>query len=152
MEKNIDERVVLVKQRISSEVLQLLLIFLLASMLYKQFVLQAELSQYLIEFIGFFGALFYVLIRNYIAGTLTLGNINKRKLIRLSIIYALISGVIFTVISLANKTINEKYMLIIITYFVLSVVSFYIFNRVLSKWNRKRMEHIDKQLDDEEKN
>ena len=70
MKKNIlnDERVINEKRKITNEAFSLIMLILISSILVQQFVFKAHFSEYATEFICFFGALIYILIRNISVG------------------------------------------------------------------------------------
>jgi purine-cytosine permease-like protein len=63
-----DERTVALKRKIGSETCNLLLLALMIAILVQQYVLNVPFAHYSAEFICFFGACLYLLIRNIIAG------------------------------------------------------------------------------------
>ncbi len=63
-----DERVIAQQHKIASDAYQLVSIFLLISILFKQLILDEPFSSYMTEFVAFFGSLVYVLIRTIIKG------------------------------------------------------------------------------------
>ncbi|WP_446897016.1 DUF6773 family protein [Clostridium sp. LBM24168] len=63
-----DERIIAEQHKIASDAFQMVSVFLLISVLYKQFILDEPFTSYMTEFIAFFGGSFYILIRNVIKG------------------------------------------------------------------------------------
>ena len=76
------------KRKITGEAYGLIMIFLLISMLVKQFVFHLEFNQYAVEFIAFFGASIYIVIRNIFVGH----NLYRENKKRLPIINSIIMG------------------------------------------------------------
>ena len=70
-----DERTVAQKRKIASETCTLLLLALMIAILVQQFVFNVSFSHYAAEFICFFGACCYLLIRNITSGN----NLYSRK-------------------------------------------------------------------------
>ena len=63
-----DERVINERRKITAEAYGLIMIFLLISMLVKQFIFHSEFNEYAVEFIAFFGSSIYIVIRNIFVG------------------------------------------------------------------------------------
>ena len=63
-----DERTVAQKRKIASETCTLLLLALIIAVLVQQYVLNVPFAHYAAEFICFFGACCYLLIRNIASG------------------------------------------------------------------------------------
>ncbi|HAA09930.1 MAG TPA: hypothetical protein DCD98_09215, partial [Syntrophomonas sp.] len=63
-----DERTVAQKRKIASETCTLLLLALMIAILVQQYVLNVPFASYAAEFICFFGACCYLLIRNIASG------------------------------------------------------------------------------------
>lgn len=151
MSKIVDERIELTKQKIYSEVLSVLLLFLLGSMLYKQFVLQAEVSAYWVELIGFFGAIFYILIRKIVTGSFTYNRAEQRsyRLLKLSLIYAFISTAI-VIFGTTNQASTLKSVLFGLIFFIVSLITHFLLSNYLIKIGKKRIETLESKYDDKE--
>ncbi|MBZ9685399.1 hypothetical protein G9F72_003410 [Clostridium estertheticum] len=63
-----DERVVEQRRKIGSDAYQLVSMFLLASIAYNMFILNAPKSTYITEVIAFFGGSAYVVFKNIMIG------------------------------------------------------------------------------------
>ena len=63
-----DERVVQQRRKIGSDAYQLVSMFLLASIVYNMFILNAPKSTYITEVIAFFGGSAYVVFKNIMIG------------------------------------------------------------------------------------
>ena len=144
-----DERVTNIKRQITGEAYGLVMIFLLSSILIKQFMLNSEFSQYAVEFIAFFGSSIYIVVRNIFVGNDLYGK-NKKIL---PIINSLIMGasVTFTLVFLRYKefnTINDFILESIIAFICAFVSSFLVFF-IINKITQKRVKYIEKKYDEE---
>ncbi len=96
-----DERTTAQRRKIASETCSLLLLALMVAILVQQYVLNVPFANYAAEFICFFGACFYLLIRNIASGI----NLFSREITRIRnvLIYSVISGLtICLVTGIAN--------------------------------------------------
>ena len=84
-----DERVINEKRKITTEAYGLIMIFLLISMLVKQFIFHSEFNEYAVEFIAFFGSSIYIVIRNIFVGN----NLYEENKKRLPIMNSIVMGV-----------------------------------------------------------
>lgn len=144
-----DERVTNIKRQIVGEAYGLVMIFLLSSILIKQFILNAEFSQYAVEFIAFFGSSIYIVARNIFVGNDLYGK-NKKIL---PIINSLIMGasVTFTLVFLRYKEFNtiNDFILESITAFICAFVSSFLVFFIINKITQKRVKYIEKKYDEE---
>ncbi|MEG2290851.1 MAG: DUF6773 family protein [Clostridium sp.] len=144
-----DERVINQKRKISGEAYLLVMIFLLSSILIKQFILHSEFNEYAVEFIAFFGSSIYIVVRNIFAGNDLYGKDKKR----LPIINSIIAGasVTFTLALLRYKEFNtiNDFILESTTVFICaalpSLFLFYIANKI----TQKRIKYIENKYDEE---
>ena len=146
-----DERVKLQRLKIGSEALYILMMFLLASALYKQFALNAAFKEYAVEFIGFLGASIYILIRNGFAGNNVFTNLKNKVLYIIPIVCGLATAA-------ASFIMNREYhlsgqniwlsMISLIVSFVSSAVGAFILVYVLININEKRTTKLEQQSDD----
>lgn len=145
-----DERVKQQKLKIGSEALWFLMMFLMASVLYKQFVLDAEFKEYMVEFIGFFGASVYIVIRNIFAGNNMFSNLKNKALY----IIPLICGLATTA---ASFVMNREYHMsgeniglsiaALLVSFASSAVGSFILIYVIYKSNKKRADKLAEKYD-----
>ena len=122
-----DERVINEKRKITTEAYGLIMIFLLISMLVKQFIFHSEFNEYAVEFIAFFGASIYIVIRNIFVGNNLYEENKKRLPIMNSIIMGLSST--FALALLRYKEFNTRNDFILES---IEVFIFYILNSFLS--------------------
>ena len=148
-----DERVLEQHLKISSEAFQIVSMFLLLSILYKQFILNAPISTYITEAVAFFGGSIYVVIRNVLLGNNIKGNnniITKKHEMRNYLLTSLLSSSIITIILVMND--YTKYLRnkgnIIIT-FICAFAYWFLISWGLSFLSRKRADKIAKQNEEE---
>jgi len=156
MEKVRDERVVEQHRKIASGAYQLVSIFLLISIVYKQFILNEPFKEYMTEFIAFFGGALYVVLGNIMKGNyVATGNTTriKKPILRWCLIYSLVSSSTITfVLVIQNRTRYSQNQVEIIIMFL----SIFIFSLLLSLGlgflAEKRSEKITKQNETEDDN
>lgn len=158
MRKNVelDERVLAQKRKIGSDACQLLMFFLMLSVLVQQFIFNAPFSAYVVEFIGFFGISIYIVIRTILSGNELYEG--KRNNINGRLIQSIISGITITVVvfitnppsvfPLTNETFVECITTIFIAFGISTSVTF-ILSSGLAWINKKRIMSIEKELEDE---
>ncbi len=150
-----DERTVAQKRKIGSETCNLLLLALLVAILVQQFVLNVPFAHYAAEFICFFGACSYLLIRN-----LTSGNdlySRKNTGFKLVIINSLVCGFTICVVTgIANyarygenATPNLWLLTSLITFLWGTAGAFLSFS-LLHYLNKRKQQNIENALDEEE--
>jgi len=150
-----DERTTGQKRKIASETCSLLLLALLIAILYQQYVLNVPFANYAAEFICFFGACCYLLIRNITSGI----DLFSRKTtgVKYVLISSIISGLaICTVTGIANyarygdnATPGIWLMTLAITFFCGTAAAFLGFS-ILYYLNKKRQAAIEEELNKEE--
>ncbi|MBU3127468.1 DUF6773 family protein [Clostridium tagluense] len=143
-----DERVVEQQRKIGSDAFRLVSMFLLASMLYKQFILNAPISTYITEVIAFFGSSFYVVLRNVMKGNDTYSI--KKPVMKRYLLTSLISSSTITIVLVLND--YTKYMrnkAIIIIVFFCAFVYWFLISWGLNLLSKKRADKIAKQYEDE---
>jgi len=150
-----DERAVAQKNKIGSEVCNLLLGGLFISLLVKEYILNLSFSQYATEVICLFGAVIYIVIRNIIAGNDLYGVKNNGK--KSVIVTSLLCGLAICVTAgIANYArYYEKYAdgTFLITLAILfvsgTVITFFVYSPIYIL-NQKRQTKIAEELDKEE--
>lgn len=154
MKRNIivDERVENERRKINSGALQLIMVFLLCSILVKQFVLKEGFSSYAVEFIAFYGGVFYILIRNVF-----LGNIVNEALIekKNKIITAFTVALTITIINGFTLGFSEGAIFIdkflnLLMSFTTGFITAYVALVIIEKLTKKKAEKISRELEDEE--
>lgn len=150
-----DERVVAQKRKIGSEACNLLLFGLLLSVLVQQYVFNAPFSQYAVEFICFFGACGYILIRNILSGNHLFGTKKNSK--RLIVVNSLVGGITISVITgVANYAkYGEKFaegtlLLTLAITFISGAGVMFLGLWVIHLFNQKKQLKIEEELDEEE--
>lgn len=143
----IDERVSLQKQKIVCEAFSYVMMFLIGVILVKQFVFHAEFHEYAVEFIAFFGACFYVTVRNIIVGNHLFGE-NKGKLM---LVNSVVTGIAITA-TMAFMRYREAHTLSgaageLAVAFFSSAVAVCLVYFVLNKVTQKRIHTIEEKLD-----
>lgn len=144
-----DERVINQKRKINGEAYVLIMIFLLISILIKQFILHSEFSEYAVEFIAFFGSSIYIVVRNISVGNDLYGKDKKR----LPIVNSIIIGVVVTfTLSLLHynefDTIND-FLVDSITAFISSALSSFLLFYIVNKITQKRIKNIENRYDED---
>ena len=142
-----DERVINEKRKITQEAYGLIMIFLLISMLIKQFIFHSEFNEYAVEFIAFFGASIYIVIRNIFIGNNLYGE-NKK---RLPIINSIVIGVsvTFALFFLRYKEFDTRndFILESITTFICATLSSFLFIYITNKITQKRIKYMENKYD-----
>ena len=150
-----DERDTAQKQKIGNETCNLLMLGLLLSLLIQQTILDAPFKQYAAEFICFFAASLYIVVRSFALGTdfITRREKNKKWLI----ISSLVGGITMTTLmSIQNYAkYGDKHNLfsltgMILIFFITSTALMFFGFSLLYTLNRKRQQKIAKKLDEEE--
>jgi len=146
-----DERVRLQRLKIGNEALSLLLIFLMVSTLYKQFVSDASFSEYAIEFLGFLGASVYILVRNMIAGNNVFTNLRNKALYIIPLICGLATAAASFFMNRDYHQSGENVWLSIVSIaisFVSSAVGAFIMIYAITKINEKRTKKLEEQYEE----
>lgn len=152
-----DERTTAQKRQIASETCSLLLLALLIAILVQQYVLNVPFANYAAEFICFFGACCYLLIRNIASGI----NLYSRKTtgIKPVLISSLICGLTICVVTgMANYTRygeNATLHIWLITFaitFLCGTAAAFLGFSIIHYLNNKRQKDIEAELDEEEDN
>lgn len=144
--ENLDERILMQKRKVQSDAFQLLICFLLISMLVQKFLFNAPLSQIIVEFIGVIGVAFYVAIRNLFLGNdaYSSNSTTKKKIIKDSVVSSLISTILLVV--LAGITDIQ----ILLTSFLACVIVFGSASFLLYYLNVKKQNKIEEELNKDE--
>jgi len=145
-----DERVKMQKLKIGSEALSLVMVLLMVSMLVKQFVLEASFKEYMIEFIGFFGASVYIIIRNIFVGNTLFPNTKKKVLF----IIPLVCGVTITIVSFLSNLESHLQsgnlvmtLIVLLIAFITSTVGSFVVIYLIYKGNEKRSKKLEEKFD-----
>lgn len=147
-----DERVTAQKRKITSEAYSYVMIFLLGSVLVKQFVFHAEFSEYAIEFIAFFGSSFYIVIRNLLVGNhlFSMDN-NKGKIILNTLVTSSTITVVLAFMNMGERGSRSEFMIQMVIVFVIAGLASLVSNYGLYKLNQRRIEKLEKHYDEDEK-
>lgn len=145
-----DERVINEKRKITGEAYGLIMIFLIISILVKQFIFHSEFNEYAVEFIAFFGSSTYIIIRNIFVGNNLYGDNKKSLPIMNSIIMG--ASVTFTLVFLRFKEFNtiNDFILESLMAFICSALSSFLFFYIINKINIKRIKYIENKYNDED--
>ena len=145
-----DERVINERRKITGEAYGLIMIFLLISMLVKQFIFHSEFNEYAVEFIAFLGSSIYIVIRNIFVGN----NLYRENKKRLPIINSIIMGLSSTCASalLRYKEFNTRndFILESIEVFIFTTLSSFLFIYIVNKVTQKRIKHMENKYDCED--
>ncbi|HOQ09187.1 MAG TPA: hypothetical protein PLG09_03590 [Syntrophomonadaceae bacterium] len=150
-----DERTTAQRRKIASETCSLLLLALMVAILVQQYVLNVPFANYAAEFICFFGACFYLLIRNIASGI----NLFSREITRIRnvLIYSVISGLtICLVTGIANyarygdNAAPGTWLAALSITFVCGTVAAFAGFSLIYYLNNKKQQSINAELDKEE--
>lgn len=144
-----DERVINEKRKITTEAYGLIMIFLLISMLVKQFIFHSEFNEYAVEFIAFFGASIYIVIRNIFIGN-NLYEENKKRLPINSIIMGLSSTFALALLRYKEFNTRNDFILESITTFICATLSSFLFIYITNKITQKRIKYVENKYDCED--
>lgn len=137
-----DERIVSQRRMIQSDAYQILVNCLMISILIQQFILNAPIAQFAVEFLCLIGIGIYIRIRNLSAGVDIWDSpkqTNKKLLIN-----SVISGGIC--VSLLIILAGERKVWNMILIFVAVTIVYYLTHLVLRNINKKRQLQIDDEL------
>ena len=150
-----DERTVAQKRKIGSETCSLLLLALLIAILVQQFVLNLPFANYAAEFICFFGACFYLLIRNITAGNDLYSRKNTGY--KWVIINSLLCGFTICVVTgIANytrygdNTTSSIWLITLLITFLCGTAASFLGFSLIYYFNKKKQQNIADELDEEE--
>lgn len=144
-----DERVINERRKITAEAYGLIMIFLLISMLVKQFIFHSEFNEYAVEFIAFFGASIYIVIRNIFIGN-NLYEENKKRLPINSIIMGLSSTFALALLRYKEFNTRNDFILESIEVFIFTTLSSFLFIYIVNKVTQKRIKHMENKYDYED--
>jgi hypothetical protein len=151
-QKNQDERVLAQKRKIQSDAFVILFMGLLMSVLIQQFIFNAPVSQYIVEFI--FSSI-YLLIRNIVDGNDIFSS--NRSVQKIILINSIVCGLTITII---NTTLNyiklgnlfktdfaNTLLIFLITFVCSTLIAFLVF-KLLYIANIKRKKQIETKFND----
>ncbi|MGI6412796.1 MAG: DUF6773 family protein [Syntrophomonadaceae bacterium] len=150
-----DERTVAQKRKIGSETCNLLLLALMISILVQQYLLNVPFAHYAAEFICFFGACFYLVIRNITAGN----DLYRRKNIGFKwvIINSLVCGFTICIVTgIANyarygeQAASSLWLTTLVITFLSGTAAAFLGFSLLHYFNNKKQQNIADELDEEE--
>jgi len=150
-----DERTVAQKRRIGSETCNLLLLALIIAILVQQYVLNVPFAHYAAEFICFFGACFYLLIRNITSGN----DLYSRKNtgFKFVLLNSLLCGSSICIVTgIANysrygdNTTPSIWLATLAITFLCGTAGAFISFSILHYLNSKKQQNIENELDEEE--
>ena len=145
-----DERVINEKRKITQEAYGLIMIFLLISMLIKQFIFHSEFNEYAVEFIAFFGSSIYIVIRNIFVGNNLYEENKKRLPIMNSIIMGLSSTFALALLRYKEFNTRNDFILESIEVFIFTTLSSFLFIYIVNKVTQKRIKHMENKYDYED--
>lgn len=149
-DKIYDERIFKERRRINGEAYHLIMIFLLCSILVKQFILHAEFKEYAVEFVAFFGSSAYVIIRNIFVGN----NVYRENKNSLPILNSIIIGasVTFTLVLLRFEKFPNinAFILESIMAFVWATLTSLLVYYIIKRINIKRIKYLENKYNDDE--
>lgn len=149
-----DERIINDRRKITNEAFSLVMVFLIGSILVQQYVFKASFEEYITEFICFFGASIYIIIRNTMLGNRIVSeNTNKNRVIILnSLIVGLVIAVITTYRMMKITPITIEVVPTVLSSFLIGSLSAGISFFIITKLNERKVKKIEKQYNDEEDN
>ena len=149
-----DERVMEQRRKIGSDAYQLISMFLLASIVYNMFILNAPKSAYITEVIAFFGGSAYVIFKNIMIGNDLNGDCaigTKKPTMRKYLLTSLISSLTITTVLVINdytRYMQNKEKIIII--FLCMFAYWFLSHWGLNMLSKKRSDKIAKQYEEEQ--
>lgn len=156
-QKNQDERVLAQKRKIQSDAFVILFLGLLMSVLIQQFIFNAPVSQYIVEFIFFIFSSIYLLIRNIVDGNDIFSS--NRSVQKIILMNSLVCGLTITIINttfnyikLGNLFITDftnTLLISLITFICSTIIAFLAF-KLLYIANMKRKKQIETKFNDED--
>ncbi len=139
-----DERITITQNKIRSEAYSIVMFFLLISSLVQQF-LNLPKEQYIVELLVFIGGGLYLIVRNINLGI----DIYNSKPVNYFKIFLTTFLSAFIAIGILVFFYNERDTSQLITFFMTFVSMFFIFSVVMRKILEKKLDNINKELDDE---
>ncbi len=139
-----DERITITQNKIRSEAYSIVMFFLLISSLVQQF-LNLPKEQYIVELLVFIGGGLYLIVRNINLGI----DIYNSKPVNYFKIFLTTFLSAFIAIGILVFFFNERDTSQLITFFMTFVSMFFIFSVVMRKILEKKIDNINKELDDE---
>ncbi len=150
-----DERTVAQKRKIGSETCSLLLLALMISLLVQQFVLNVPFANYAAEFICFFGACAYLLIRNIMSGNDLYSRKNTGK--KYVLINSLVCGTTICIIAgsanyarYGDKATSDIWLATFAVTFLCGTAAAFVGFSIIDYLNNKKQKNIADELDQEE--
>lgn len=150
-----DERTLAQKQKIGSETCTLLLLALMLAILVQQFVFNAPFAHYAAEFICFFGACCYLIIRNIASGN----DLFSRKSTggKLVLLNSLVCGFTICVVTgisnyarYGDKTTPSILFFTLAITFLCGTATAFLGFSIIHYLNNKKQKSIEDKLDEEE--
>lgn len=150
-----DERTVAQKRKIASETCSLLLLALMISILVQQFVLNVPFAHYAAEFICFFGACSYLLIRNIMSGN----NLYSRKNTgsKYVLVNSLVSGTTICIIAgstnyarYGDKATSDIWLATFAITFLCGTAAAFVGFSIVNYFNNRKQKNLEDELDQEE--
>jgi purine-cytosine permease-like protein len=150
-----DERTVAQKRKIGSDTCNLLLLALMIAILVQQFVFNLPFAHYAAEFICFFGACSYLLIRNIRSGNdlLSRKNTGVRFVVLNSLVCGLTICVVTGIANYARYGDNSSPSIWLITFaitFLCGTAAALLGFSIVCYVNKKKQKTIENELDEEE--
>jgi|SRR5665647_734290 len=150
-----DERDTAQRRKVGNETCNLLMVGLLLSLLIQQTILDAPFEQYAAEFICFFAASLYIVVRSFALGTDFITRKEKTK--KWLIVSSLVGGITMTTLmSIQNYAkYGDKHNFVSLTgtiliFFITSTALMFFGFSLIYALNKKRQMKIAKKLDEEE--
>ncbi len=148
-----DERIRIQKMKIINEAYLFIMLVLMISLLVKQFYFKMPFADYMVEFIAFFGASVYILIRQVMVGHPIYQG--KKKLA--FVLVPLITGVVVTLLSFFGNyhdhvRINDfstSFFALAVT-FISSGLGAFVVIFIVDKLSKKQEKHLEDKFDDKE--
>ncbi len=141
-----DERILTEKRNIQSRGYTWAVYILFISVIIQQFFMNTPFSQYAVELFLLIGCGIYVLVSSYMRG-IDISNPrgdSKKQILFSAIVSGIASVILYADLS-GNYEMND-----LMFYFAFFVVFFFISRIIIIVLNRKKLDSIDKELNDEE--
>ena len=144
--KILDERILAERRKIQSRAYAYIVYILLIAVIWQKFFMNAKFAQYSVELFILIACGIYNIIANYIKGIDIWNSVQVSK--KQMFLNTVISGLIVSTLYAVFSGQHEFYNLAI--FFLTYVFFFFVIRYVMTFFNKRKQEKIDKELDNDE--
>ena len=144
--KILDERILAERRKIQSRAYAYIIYILLIAVIWQKFFMNAKFAQYSVELFILIACGIYNIIANYIKGIDIWNSVQVSK--KQMFLNTVISGLIVSTLYAVFSGQHEFYNLAI--FFLTYVFFFFVIRYVMTFFNKRKQEKIDKELDNDE--